>query len=111
MIRRAPNGEEQTIILYEWEKALLTLDRRKSSLDPMLKQDLQVTTYLPAEKDSLHLDVFVDRSVMEVFVDDRAAFATRIYPTLRNSGGVGFTSEGNGAKVEDVRIARMELPA
>jgi len=111
MIRRAPNGEEQTIILYEWEKALLMLDRRKSSLDPMLKQDLQVTTYLPAEKDSLHLDVFVDRSVMEVFVDDRAAFATRIYPTLRNSGGVGFTSEGNGAKVEDVRIARMELPA
>jgi sucrose-6-phosphate hydrolase SacC (GH32 family) len=111
IVRRAPKGEEQTVILYEWEKALLTLDRTQSSLNPLLKRDRQVTAYLPAEKDSVHLDVFVDRSVLEVFVDDRAAFAARIYPSLKSSAGVAFASEGDGAMVKDVRIARIERPA
>ena len=110
MVRRAPKGEEQTVILYEWEKSLLTLDRSQSSLDSMVKRNRQVTTYLAVEKDSIHLDVFVDRSVLEVFVDDRAAFAARIYPTLQSSVGVAFASEGIGAKVENLRISRMVRP-
>jgi sucrose-6-phosphate hydrolase SacC (GH32 family) len=107
-LRRDPQGREQTEIRYEWGSELLTLDRSKSSLDPLVKRDLQVTTYAPVEKDLLHLDVFVDRSVLEVFVDDRAAFAARIYPTLSTSGGVGFASAGAGATVENVSVARLE---
>jgi sucrose-6-phosphate hydrolase SacC (GH32 family) len=111
MVRRAPKGEEQTVILYEWEKGLLTLDRSQSSLNRLVKRDRQTTAYLPTQNDLIRLDIFVDRSVMEVFVDDRAAFATRIYPSLNNSAGVAFASEGIGAIVEEVRIARMERPA
>jgi len=110
-VRRAPKGEEQTVILYEWEKGLLTLDRSQSSLDQRVRRDSQTTAYISAEKDSLHLDVFVDRSVLEVFVDDRAAFATRIYPSLNTSQGVAFACDGAGATVEDVRVSRLARPA
>jgi len=110
-LRRAPKAQEQTEILYDWESGRLVLDRTQSSLDPMVKRDRQDTAYLPQEKDSIRLDIFADRSVLEVFVDDRAAFAARIYPTLQNSSGVGFASTGKGAKVENVSVHRMELPA
>jgi sucrose-6-phosphate hydrolase SacC (GH32 family) len=39
------------------------------------KRDCQKAEYCSVEKDSIHLDIFVDRSVLEVFVDDHAAFA------------------------------------
>ena len=111
LLRRSPNGEEQTVIFYEWENGLLTLDRTQSSLDPKVKRDRQTTTYVPEEEGSLRLDVFIDRSVLEVFVDDRAAFATRIYPSLDTSRGVAFAAEGTGAMVHDVRVDRLERPA
>lgn len=111
LLRCSPQGQEQTVILYEWDKAQLTLDRSQSSLDPAVKRDRQTTIYQPAEKDSIHFDIFVDRSVLEVFVDRRAAFAARIYPSLETSNGVAFASDGAGARVLDLTIARLQRPA
>jgi beta-fructofuranosidase len=110
LLRRSPNGEEQTEILYDWEQGRMVLDRTRSSLDPKVRRDRQETEYVSAEKDTLYLDVFLDRSVLEVFVDGRAAFAARIYPTLPASAGVAFAAAGNGARVENVRLARLQRP-
>jgi beta-fructofuranosidase len=110
LLRQSPNGEEQTEILYDWEQEQLTLDRTRSSLDPTVRRNRQDTAYATAEKNSLQLDVFLDRSVLEVFVDSRAAFAARIYPTLPGSSGVAFAAAGNGARVESLRLARLERP-
>jgi sucrose-6-phosphate hydrolase SacC (GH32 family) len=74
----------------------------------MVRRNRQVTSYASAEKNSLHLDVFVDRSVLEVFVDGRAAFAARIYPTLPGSLGVGFLAASTGARVERLTVARLK---
>jgi sucrose-6-phosphate hydrolase SacC (GH32 family) len=111
LLRRSPDGQEQTEILYDWERGRMALDRTRSSLDTEVRRDREEVEYAPAEKDVLRLEVFVDRSVLEVFVDDRAAFAARIYPTLEASDRVGFTSAGTGAKVENLRVARLERPA
>jgi sucrose-6-phosphate hydrolase SacC (GH32 family) len=108
ILRRAPSGQEQTEILFEWESGRLVLDRSRSSLDPMVRRDRQEAEYLPLDKDSIRFDVFVDRSVLEVFIDDRATFATRIYPTLDSSCGIGFACTGIGARVEDVGVVRIE---
>jgi sucrose-6-phosphate hydrolase SacC (GH32 family) len=111
LLRRSADGREQTEILYDWERGRLTLNRTQSSLNAKVKRDRQEVGYSPLEKDVLRLEVFVDRSVLEVFVDDRAAFATRIYPTSIKSSGLGFASTGTGAKVEDLHVARLERPA
>jgi sucrose-6-phosphate hydrolase SacC (GH32 family) len=111
LLRRSPDGREQTEILYDWERRRLTLNRSYSSLDDKTKRDRQEVEYVTAEPDGLRLEVFVDRSVVEVFLDDRAAFATRIYPTLDHSDRVAFTSAGTGATVENLSVARLEMPA
>jgi sucrose-6-phosphate hydrolase SacC (GH32 family) len=108
LFRRSPDGEEQTEILYDWEQEQITLDRTRSSLDPTVRRNRQKTKYASAAKDSIRLDVWVDRSVVEVFVDGGASFAARIYPTLLTSTGVAFTAAGSGAHVESLTIARLE---
>jgi beta-fructofuranosidase len=110
LVRRSPSRQEQTEILYEWASGVLTLERSKSSLDPMVRRDRKEAAYVTAEKDSIHLDVIVDRSVVEVFVDGRAAFAARIYPTLDDSNRVAFATTGTGAKAKNLSLARIGRP-
>jgi sucrose-6-phosphate hydrolase SacC (GH32 family) len=104
---RAPDGREQTEIRYAWESAQLTLNRTQSSFDPPGVRDAHSIDYTVAEKNSIHLDVFVDRSVLEAYVDNRATFSARIYPTLEQSDGVGFAATGSGAWVETICVERL----
>jgi beta-fructofuranosidase len=111
LLRRSPDGQEQTEILYDWEQGRLMLDRTRSSLDPRVRRDRREAEYASAQKESIYFDLFLDRSVLEVFVDGRASFAARIYPTLATSSGVAFTSAGSGARVENISLYRLERPA
>lgn len=111
LLRRSPDGKEATEIRYEWSIGRLVLDRRHSSLDPLVVRDRAETTYFPVEKDSIAFEIFLDNSVLEVFVDNRSAFATRIYPTLNISDGIALQCRGTGAVAEDFTVARMLSPA
>jgi sucrose-6-phosphate hydrolase SacC (GH32 family) len=110
LVRRAPDAQEQTAIRYEWETGRLTLDRSRSSLDSQVKRDVLQETYFPPTDDFIQLEVFLDRSVLEVFIDNRSAFAARIYPTLGNSEGVALEAMGSGAFAEDITMARIGRP-
>jgi sucrose-6-phosphate hydrolase SacC (GH32 family) len=111
LLRRSPDGQEQTDIRYEWEIGKLVLDRNKSNLDSMVRRDTQEVTYFPVDGGSLELDVFLDESVLEVFVDGRAAFASRIYPMLSNSNGVAVACRGKGAEVQSLTVAQISKPS
>jgi sucrose-6-phosphate hydrolase SacC (GH32 family) len=110
-LRRAPDGREQTEIRYEWEIGRMTLDRSRSSLDPEVKCNVEQTIYFPPTDNFIEMDIFLDHSVIEVFVDNRAAFAARIYPTLSTSEGVGFGCRGSGAIAQNITVARVNKPA
>lgn len=107
LIRRAPNGKEQTELRYEWEIGRLTLDRSRSSLDPEVKRDAEQATYFPTLEDSIRLNVYLDHSVIEVFVDDRSAFASRIYPTLSESETFALSCVGRGAEAVNIKTAKI----
>jgi beta-fructofuranosidase len=51
--------------------------------------------------------VFVDRSVVEAFANDRQAAMRRIYPTRADSVGVSLFSQGGAAKVRRVTAWEM----
>jgi sucrose-6-phosphate hydrolase SacC (GH32 family) len=109
LLRRSADGRERTEIRYSWEFGRLVLDRSDSSIDMKVKRDMQETTYFPAVPDSLTLTVYLDKSVLEVFLDGRVAFATRIYPTLPDSDGVALISRGAGTIAESVTVATIKL--
>lgn len=114
-VRRSPNGEEETAIIFDPQKKLISIDLRKSSLDESIRYPTYVQCYnglngTPEENpkvtaqsapfelrsdEDLQLRVFIDRSIMEVFVNDRQCVTQRIFPTRADSIGVAlFSSDG-----------------
>jgi beta-fructofuranosidase len=108
LVRCSPDGREQTEIRYEWETGTIVLDRSRSSLDPLVKRDKQEAIYWPVQKGRITLNAFLDESVLEVFVDGRDAFASRIYPSLPASTGLAIGCIGKGAVAEVLSVARMK---
>jgi sucrose-6-phosphate hydrolase SacC (GH32 family) len=107
-VRCSPDGSEQTLISYDWQAGSLVIDRGLSSLDPEVAHDLRITPYHPAAQTNLKLHIFVDRSVIEVFVNDELALASRVYPTRPDSLGVRLVASGGQARVKQVDAWKMK---
>ncbi|HVL24384.1 MAG TPA: glycoside hydrolase family 32 protein [Thermomicrobiales bacterium] len=87
-VRRANHGAEVTRVLYDPTRSTLSLDTRHASTDPEVSGGLYAAQAELAADEAVRLRVFVDRSVVEVFLNDRVAISGRVYPTLPDSLGV-----------------------
>jgi beta-fructofuranosidase len=52
----------------------------------------------------LRLHVFLDRSVIEVFANERACLTSRVYPTRADSNGLALVAEGGAARVTTMDV-------
>jgi beta-fructofuranosidase len=111
-IRRSPDGEEETAIVYSPTTEQLKIDLTKSTLDDEVKyqrltpQDedggdrhtnSQEAPFKLVEGESLKLHIFLDKSVVEVFVNSRLCLTQRIYPRRADSLGVSILASGGEA--------------
>ena len=71
---------------------------------------INAVRHFPHIRDTLELIGFLDASIMEIFVDQRSAFAACIYPTLPGSTGVLVGREGAGATIESFTVERIRRP-
>lgn len=95
---------EFTKIWYDYQNQKMIVDRTKSSTNPNTPRDIQSEFFsLPAGQ-SVEWHLFIDRSVIEVFINNRWAFATRIYPTDITSNKVDLFSAGGNATASAVQI-------
>ncbi len=116
-VRRAPNGDEETCILYDATAGSVTVDLTKSSLDaevtyPRLTPqdadggtpytDSQVAPFTLADGEVLTLHIFLDRSVLEIFVNNRICLTQRIYPTRPDSLGVSLFADSSAAHLNSL---------
>ena len=102
----SPDGEEQTTIFYDAVERKLKIDTTKSSLGEGPKS-VEGGPLELKEDESLQLRVFVDRSVVEVFANDRQAVTRRIYPTRRDALGVSLFSRGGAANAKSMTVWDM----
>lgn len=103
VVRRSPNGEEQTVIRYRPDPGMVVLDRSESSLETEdHREALEEMSVDVASDDDITLRIFVDHSVVETFVNDRTAITGRVYPTRRDSLGIAAYADGD---------ARLDLDA
>ena len=102
VVRRAPDGSEQTRIVYEPENGVLSVDREQSSLAPqgeVIRHDAKLEL---AAGEPLRLRVFLDRSVIEIVANERALLSERIYPSRPDSLGVSVFAEGGAIAVDNL---------
>lgn len=109
----SPDGREKTLIYYEPLNSTLVVDRSSSSLLTGFNNASVVGYFKPyytvsqfggnATAEPLVWNVFLDGSLLEVYLNDRFALTTRIYPSLENSVGLGvYIAEGASATFENI---------
>jgi len=94
----SPEGQEQTLVFYDAAEKMLKIDPSKSSVGEGPKS-VEAGPFELSPGELLKLRVFVDKSVVEVFANDRQAVMRRIYPTRKDSLGVVLFSRGCSARV------------
>ncbi|MCC6354033.1 MAG: GH32 C-terminal domain-containing protein, partial [Verrucomicrobiae bacterium] len=121
-VRCSPDGAEQTAITCAPAAQALKTELSKSTLDPSIRyacmnvdwakeRDIpedrrfateQVAPFSLKPGELLRLRVFVDRSVVEVYANERQCITQRIYPTRPDSVGVALFARGGTAKLSSL---------
>src|SRR5260370_1339214 len=80
-IRKSPDGREMTVLSIDMSTATVIFDRSASSLPPEVMPTVHEFNdgWLPGAFIQLH--VFVDESIVELFIDDVLALTVRVYPS------------------------------
>ena len=120
-VLRAPNREEFTRIAFfgdrgyrkrdeeDLQYSLITIDSSYASVLPDVRPRAPETAPVFIRPDELlELRVFVDRSVVEVFVNGRQCVALRVYPGREESVGVSLRSQGRDAELKSIDAWRMK---
>ncbi|SMO44340.1 GH32 C-terminal domain-containing protein [Halorubrum cibi] len=89
-VRESPDGAERTAVRIGSDRVVV--DRSESSLDRDAR-DAPVGVAVDDLDRPLDVRVFVDASVLELFVNGRRALATRIYPTRHDATGVSIVAD------------------
>jgi beta-fructofuranosidase len=88
---------------------VITLDNARSSLLPDAQsRPPESATVLLAPDEPFKLRVFVDRSVVEVFINGRQCLALRVYPSRADSVGVSLRAQGQEAKLKTLDAWQMK---
>jgi|GEM_PF-1239676 len=106
------SGENSIKIFYEPARNLFTVDARsisRLSNDGWLYNGLYVSS-LPetvTAGQTFKIHVFIDHSIMDIFINNKWAFSIRIFPTDINSDGIEVISEGTTTFVNSVKAWKL----
>ena len=121
-VLRSPQKEEFTRIAFfrergfrdpdlerEGRDSLITIDSSYSSTAPDVLSRAPETAAVFIEPDeTLKLRVFIDKSVVEVFVNGKQCVAMRIYPDRKDSVGVSLRSQGQDSELMSLDAWQMQ---
>jgi len=105
MVGCSSDGREQTLIYYDASEKKLTFDGTKSSLD-LGRKNIESAPFELQKGEALVLRIFVDKSIVEVFANDRQAIARSVYPRL---GGTGIKLFAKGGTVKIPSVKAWEI--
>jgi beta-fructofuranosidase len=95
------NGREKTVIYYDAADKQLKIDTRNSSIG-IGRKTIESAPFELKKGEPLILRIFVDKSVVEVFANERQAIARSIYPTL-NGQGLSVFANGGDVRLKSVK--------
>lgn len=98
---------EKTLIYYDYATSSFVVDRSNSSILSGVPESNQATSYALPDTETINWRIFVDASVIEVFVNEELAFATRVFPS-EGSNGIDLYAQGGTAAASSVTIYNIE---
>jgi beta-fructofuranosidase len=120
-VLRSPGAEELTRIVFLQGRGfrdragnlpaadVVSIDNTRSSVLPDAQSRPPETAQVRIKKgEPLRLRVFVDKSVVEVFVNGRQCVALRVYPGREDSVGVSLRAQGREARLRSLDAWQMK---
>lgn len=125
-VLRSPKKEEYTRIAFFRDRgfsanrqgtsdvpgahnSLVTLETSHSSLHPDVRPRAPETAPILLDKDEpLRLRIFIDKSIVEVFINGKQVLAARVYPSKSNSTGVSLLSIGKDSELKSLEAFQMK---
>ncbi|MCE2489215.1 MAG: glycoside hydrolase family 32 protein [Anaerolineae bacterium] len=114
-VLRSPDGAEQTrVSWYPWQfgrranPGWLQIDPARSSLAADVHPRPPETGPLTlADGEALHLRIFIDRSIIEVFANDRQCLTLRVYPEREDSRGISLFARRRPVQLRSLKVWQM----
>ncbi len=103
----SPGEEEYTRIVYRRDSDQIFVERGRSGLDQRNDRNPATMPVSLADGEPARWRLFVDHSVLEVFVNDRLCLACRVYPSREDSREVRFFSSGGQSVIAKVDVWQM----
>lgn len=119
-VLRSPNKEEYTRIVFFKNRGqtnrdrggindVIMIDATHSSILPDAQmQPPQIAQMYLESNENLELQIFIDKSVVEVYANGKQYVAMRVYPGLEESVGVSMRSQGKDSELISLDAWQME---
>lgn len=89
--------------------SLISIETTYSSLHPDVNpRGPETASVLMDNNEPLKLRVFIDKSVVEVFVNGKQALAVRVYPSRNDSVGVSLRAQGQDTELKLLEAWQMK---
>ena len=110
IIGQNPDKSERTKIYYDYQRQQFVVDRSQSSINPFFqgRDEIRTGDFSLGNNESFDFQIYIDGSVVEFFINNRAAFTTRIFPMHPESNGVDLFVEKGSATVENLKFWRLK---
>ncbi len=103
-VRCSPDGQEQTGLLHQSASQQVSIEREQSSVNSEVDRGNCSVGVETDPGEVLKLHIFLDRSVVEVFVNGRYYLVSRVYPERRDSLGLELFSRKGEVRVRSLDI-------
>jgi sucrose-6-phosphate hydrolase SacC (GH32 family) len=106
VVRKTPDDAEHTDLVVDAARKRFEIDRTHTTLDADARSRGVQGGAVDLRGERLRLRVFVDRSMVEAYLNDRKSITSRMYPTRPDATGLGLIA-APGDRVVRLRVWRL----
>jgi sucrose-6-phosphate hydrolase SacC (GH32 family) len=100
------NRHESTVLTYTTASRTLTLDTTNAGLGQSGKWEAVLAE--PANNNNkLTLDIFLDRSVLEIFTGDGTVMSATVFPRYKENTGISVVAHGGTASFDAISVTPL----
>jgi sucrose-6-phosphate hydrolase SacC (GH32 family) len=106
VLRKAPDNSEHTDLYVDAARQRFEIDRDRTTLDPDMRSHGVQGGAFDAAGDNLRLRVFLDRSMVEAYLNERKSLTSRVFPARLDATGLGLMA-APADRVVSLKVWRM----
>jgi beta-fructofuranosidase len=108
VVAKSPDNSERTRIFWDVPFGIIQIERNNSSSNFSAPKGVVSTLFSQPAGQPLDLHIFLDGSVLEVFINNEKALSTRIYPENPESVGLDLFTQGGTATIQSLDVWNMK---